>query len=567
MKNNDVVLLAAMIDRSRAETATLSGPEQEVFFVAKHYLRAFNPAHDDLLAGIVEGHHDGGIDGVYLFANGHAVRDDVQLKSLGAHVALDLVFIQVKNTTGFGESAIDKLIINLPDLLSFDRDERALSVQFNPKVLEVTRRFLAAYRQLDMPSLNIYCAFASLRAVHLHENTQSRGSRLDAALTECFRSANTTVQFLDAARLADLARTRPPTARELSLSENPISTDLTGGYIGVVRLQNYRNFIIDPAGNLDAGLFEANVRDYEGETVVNQSIQSTLSSEGELVDFWWLNNGVTIVADRVQSAGKILKLESPQIVNGLQTSYEIYKSGLHAVDAPQTADTRSVLVKVIQADDDRIKDRIIRATNSQTTLGISSLRATDKVQRQIEEHLHSVGLFYERRRNYYHNQAAPISKLVSIDQMGQAILSVLVQLPNMARGSSSRVFDDDVYADVFSEGHPISCYSNAILIQRRCEDFLKNNQKVAVSDYSHFLATVAGIALTRKNRPSAADIAAIKQLPTNELLKALLPLVQDSFAQVADRTGELLLDRVAKRSETTNAVLERARRYLASTQR
>lgn len=565
MKNNDVLLLASMIDRSRAETATLTQAEQEVFFVAKHYLRAFNPAHDDLLAGIVEGQHDGGIDGAYLFANGRAVRDDVELKSLGSYVSLDLIFLQVKNTTGFGEPAIDKLVVNLPDLLSFERDENALRVVFNPKILEVTRRFLTAYRQLDMPSLNVYCAFASLRATHLHENTSRRGDLLDAALNNCFRSAKTSVQFLDAAAVADMARARPATQRELSLSENPISTDLSGGYIGVVRLQDYHDFITDSAGNLDAALFEANVRDYEGETVVNKSIQNTLASEENSIDFWWLNNGVTVVADKVQSAGKILKLESPQIVNGLQTSYEIYKSGLHASDAPPALDSRSVLVKIIQADDDRVKDRIIRATNSQTTLGISSLRATDKVQRQIEEHLQSVGLFYERRKNYYHNQAAPISKLVSIDQMGQAVLSVLVQLPHIARGSSSRIFDHDIYSSVFSEAHPISCYSNAILIQRRCEDFLKNNQKLTVDDYAYFLAAVASVALTRKNRPNAADIAAVKQLPTNDLLKSLLPLVQDSFAQIADHSGELLLDKIAKRSDTTAAALERARRYLAST--
>jgi hypothetical protein len=551
-----------MIDRSRAETATLSQAEQEVFFVAKHYLRGFNPAHDDLLSGICDGEHDGGIDGVYLFANGRCVRDDTDLKNLGAYVSLDLFFLQVKATTGFGETAIDKLIVNLPDLLSFDRDETGLSVQFNPRILEVTRRFLNAYRQLEMPSLHIYCTFASLRATQLHDNTKLRGDRLTQALNECFRSAKTSVEFLDAVAIADFARARPSTNRELALSENPISTDLTGGYIGVVRLRDYHRFITDAAGNLDAALFEANVRDYEGETAVNRSIQYTLSSEDANEDFWWLNNGVTIVADRVESAGKLLKLESPQIVNGLQTSYEIFKSGL--LDDGASADARSVLVKVIQADDDRVKDRIIRATNSQTTLAISSLRATDKVQRQIEEHLHSVGLYYERRKNFYHNQAIPLSKLVSIDQMGQAMLAVLVQLPHIARGSFTQIFDQDVYSRVFSEDHPIGCYSSAVRIHRRCEEYLRNTQKGAVEDYGYFLAMAAGMTLTRKSRPNAADIAGAGESMGNELLRALLPIVRDSFAHVSSHRNELLLERVAKRSETTQAVLERTKRFIES---
>src|ERR1700752_1144437 len=157
MRSNDVVLLADMVDRSRKETGSLSAPEQEAFFAAKNYLRHYKPAHDALLSGLVEGSHDGGTDAACLFANGRSVRDDTDLRSLGTYVQLDLVLLQVKNTTGFGETAIDKLIINVPDLLRFDRDEKALAVQFNPKVLEITRRFLSAYRRLDMPNLSIYC--------------------------------------------------------------------------------------------------------------------------------------------------------------------------------------------------------------------------------------------------------------------------------------------------------------------------------------------------------------------------------------------------------------------------
>jgi hypothetical protein len=181
LRSNDVVLLTDMVERSRIETAGLSQAEQEAFFVAKHYLRDFNPAHDDLLSGIVDGSHDGGIDAAYLFANSRCVRDDTDLSSMGPHVPLDLILVQVKNTTGFGEPAIDKLIINTPDLLNFDRDENSLAVQFNSKVLEITRRFLQAYRRLEMPNLTIYCAFASLRATHLHDNTKARGEKLSAA--------------------------------------------------------------------------------------------------------------------------------------------------------------------------------------------------------------------------------------------------------------------------------------------------------------------------------------------------------------------------------------------------
>jgi len=275
------------------------------YFVAKHYLRAYRPSHDDLLAGIVDGTNDGGLDGIYIFVNGYCLRDDTDLTALGRRVQLDLILIQAKNTKGFSESAIDKLIVHLPELLDFTRDEKALAKRFNGRVIEITRRFLSAYRSLDMPTLNVYAAFASLRAVEVHENTRTKGELLRAALKACFGSCSSETHFLDATSVADMARDRPPNTRELALAENPISTDTAGGYIGVVKLDEYQRFITDGSGKLDASLFEANVRDYEGETGVNRSIQSTLEQEDRDVDFWWLNNGVTIVADKVQPASKL----------------------------------------------------------------------------------------------------------------------------------------------------------------------------------------------------------------------------------------------------------------------
>src|SRR4051794_26979345 len=115
-----------------------------------------------------------------------------------------------------------------------------------------------------------------------------------------------------------------------------------------------------------------------------------------------------ILDGRDQPANKVLELESPQIVNGLQTSHEIFK---RRVTGPE-ADERSVLVKVIEAEESSRRERIIRATNSQTPFGPSTLRATDKVQRQIEEYLSERGLFYERRRRYYFNQNKPVDRIV-----------------------------------------------------------------------------------------------------------------------------------------------------------
>lgn len=555
-----------MVDRSRTETGDLTASEQEAYFFAKHYLKPYSPTHDDLMAGIVDGSGDGGIDGMYLFVNGVCVRDDLPPKGMGFGAGIQLVMFQTKNTRSFSEGSVDKLIVHLPELLALDRDERQLSTRFNPKIIEITRRFLQVVQALEMPTLAIYVGFASLQAEGPHHpNVASKGSALHKALQRCFASSDAEVSFFDAAAVMELARYRPPSTKTLLLAENPISTDTAGGYIGVASLDQYNRFITDANGHLDSTMFDANVRDYESESGVNRSIQATLESDDEEMDFWWLNNGVTVVADKVQLAGKQLSLASPQVVNGLQTSHEIFKRGSRA----SLDNRRSVLVKVIEADRENTKDSIIKATNSQTTLGTATLRATDKVQRNIEEYLATIGLAYERRKNYYRNQQIPLAELVSIDQMGQAITSSLAQFPHIARGEVSKIFDDDIYHLVFHDSHPLAAYGQAITILRSSESFLRHDQNTRgeVENFAFHLSTAAAIALTRKVRPTAAELAAVDQVPTRDLLASVLPVVRQAFNEVVNKKDLVMLDQVAKDPLSTSRLLNGMRDYLKRPQR
>ncbi|OZD02418.1 hypothetical protein CH275_17445 [Rhodococcus sp. 06-235-1A] len=561
-----MILLNEMIDQDQKRLAPDSSrSDHETFFAAKQYLRHYKPTNDDLLSGIVDGRHDGGIDAAYIFVNALAITDDVPVAPLGRNATLDLFIFQVKNSRSFGEDAINKLSLALPQLLDFGRDEQALSRGFNPKVIEITRRFLAVYRALEMPSLRVYIVFVSLKADHVHPSTREKSEDLERALFDCFRGCAPSIDFVDAADLADMARDKPTTTRNLALAENPISTDTVGGYIAVVKLKAYEDFITSESGEIDASLFEANVRDYEGDTSVNRSIQDSLDKVDHETDFWWLNNGVTIVANRVQPANKLLELDSPQVVNGLQTSNEIYKRSRRG---DTELDQRSLLVKVIQATNPKVRDRIIRATNSQTALGPSALRSTDKVQRQIEEYLAKQNLYYERRRNFYQNRGIPLASVVSIDQMGQALLATLVQMPHVARGSLSKIFEEDLYDLLFSPQHPVAIFSVAINVIRKCQDFLKHGRgpETDIDDFCYHLAMLAMIALTRRNRPSTSEVAKLEAVEiTHGELSTLMRIIESEYTKFSRNSGEVLLDRVAKSEAVTKALLERGRKYLLST--
>lgn len=566
MGANAVVLLQGVLAKSRPQaTGQLSDDEFNTFWTADQYLKSSGVSPDELLAGMVDGEKDCGLDAIYVFANGICISDDTPLAALGKRPRIELVLMQTKDSKGFGEDAIDKLIVNLPRLLAFDRDEQELAQFANPRVIESTRRFLNAYKELDLPELQVFVVFASMRATDVHANTRAKGDRLKSICGDLFGACPVHVLFLGAQELYDLARESRILTRNLQLAENPISTDTVGGYIAVVRLRDYERFITAETGELDTSLFEANVRDYEGETTVNQSIEQTLATMDEGVDFWWLNNGVTIVASRVQPANKLLQLESPQIVNGLQTSTEIYK---RTRAAASNDDTRSVLVKVIQVSDATVRERIIRATNSQTSFGPSALRATDKVQRHIEDYLARYDIHYERRRRYYFNQGVSMDRIISIDTMGQALISVMVQLPHVARATPSKVFDTDTYDLAFRTEYPIQMYAAAIQLLQRCDKFLRGVKAESPENFRFQMAMLVAIYVSRKFEPKTKDIAALENVsvPTPVLQEAY-EQVQDVYERESRRTGVFLLDPLAKSANVTKALLEGARARLHRSRR
>ncbi len=177
-------------------------------------------------------------------------------------------------------------------------------------------------------------------------------------------------------------------------------------------------------------MFEANVRDYQGDNVVNKDISATLAAIG-VDEFWWLNNGITILASDVTSSGDKFTITDPLIVNGLQTSYVIARH-FEALDAVN--DKRTILVRVIKNTDPKSIDRIIKATNSQTAIPRVWLHATEDIHRKIETTLGNAGMYYDRRKNFYKNKGIPATQIVTIPYLAQALAAIVLQRPDDARG-------------------------------------------------------------------------------------------------------------------------------------
>ena len=167
-----------------------------------------------------------------------------------------------------------------------------------------------------------------------------------------------------------------------------------GSTVCLVKLKDYAEKLLTNAdGGLQTRFLEPNVRDYNGKSnPVNRQIRATLEEipVSSQEDFWWLNNGITILADGCPVNGHKMTVRNPEVVNGLQTSHEIFEwYNAHKKDK----DTRSVLVRVIVPNDEKSRSKIIKATNSQTPVSMLSLMSTDQIQEDIEDRLRLYGLF------------------------------------------------------------------------------------------------------------------------------------------------------------------------------
>jgi AIPR protein len=474
---NDILLLEARLQQQRAETHPDLG-DDEYFLISSidTVLRARDLSHRQIEAGVVEGGNDGGVDAVYLFQDGVLV-EDISAASGSDRPELDLEIIQVKNERGFKEVVLHRLLDHLPLLLQLDTNDD-LATEFNDRVLERFELFRTIFLRASsrFPTLKVRIRYITKSVDPPNEKVRRKAQRLQRRLGEAFRDAVIGVEMIGAPELNDRARERQALVLDLRVSETPISPE-KGGLVCLVSLSEYFQFITDD-GRLRDEVFEENVRGYEGATVINRGIfESLRQGDSATADFWWLNNGVTVIGRRVQAQGKKLVIDDPQVVNGLQTSRNIYQyfSSL-APDfrkPPDQGMARQLLIRVIEAADDTLAAQIIRATNSQNRVSVASLRAAEPFQRDIEEYFVRRGLFYERKKNQYKNQGKPRKDIVEVLELAQAVGAIILCQPHTSRGQPSALVRDKLYLKVFNPKTPLASFWNCIQVMRTIDRFLE----------------------------------------------------------------------------------------------
>lgn len=146
--------------------------------------------------------------------------------------------------------------------------------------------------------------------------------------------------------------------------------------------------MLTKANTIKYDLFDENIRDYLGTRGVNNGIIKTLKDKSERENFFYYNNGVTLICEKCTtlSANQIgsqvnaqrdlygAKLVNPKIVNGCQTVNSIYEVLSHYSNEQLEKEFAKtyVLIRIYQFDEETkntkgdLDKRIVKFTNTQT---------------------------------------------------------------------------------------------------------------------------------------------------------------------------------------------------------
>ena len=217
---------------------------------------------------------------------------------------------------------------------------------------------------------------------------------------------------------------------------------------------------------------------------------------------------------------------------------------------------RHLLVRVIVPTDNASRDKIIKASNSQTSIPPAQLRATDEIHRDIEQFFKNQGYFYDRRKNFYKNAGKPRSSIVTIPELAQGITAILLREPNVARSRPASLLNDEArYQKIFNKQYGMDLYLRVAQYMKSITSFLRSEAGVGFSkELVYHLALYTVAKKIGKSRINAQDLIRDDAVIGSDLLTANAAEVEAIFLTVAEQDGSSF-NMVAKSGDSTRAIL------------
>lgn len=244
-------------------------------------------------------------------------------------------------------------------------------------------------------------------------------------------------------------------------------------------------------------VFDLNIRKYLGKLGgVNKDILNTCTNSNLSPLFWFLNNGVTIICDKVDPVtdpdDPKVKIENMQIVNGCQTATSLANALKEGHLQP---DTR-LLLRIYETNDLDLVDKIVLTTNNQNKITGRNLRANDITQLDLEKGFSMFNFSLERKPRQYENTTIPKDNIIPNEDVAVSYLALVLKKPSDARSRKYKVWNE-YYDKIFSGTDIIEPYLLSVLIHRKSSEYLLANYSTNADDTIRYLSKNASFHISR----------------------------------------------------------------------
>lgn len=417
-----------------------------------------------------------GLDGFAILINKHLITSIEDLDSIlekNIKPVADVFFIQAKTSNSFEVKEISSFGNSIEDFVSLNQN---YSWNENAKTfIELFKHLTSRANDLETnPTCHIY--YCTLGDYEKDKNTEAEKSRILKNIRDQRVFNKIDFNFLDYNDLQnDYKKIGQKISRTFAFSSKTLMPDIEKvkeAYIGVVPATTIIN-LIEEDSELISSIFYDNVRDFQGFNKINQEIKKTISDEKLKYAFSVLNNGITIVAEKLTPSRDNVTITNYQIINGLQTSRVL-------LDSKDSIDDKIyVTLKLIVTEDENLISKIIRSTNRQTEVKEEDLLAYSDFQKRLEDFFKTFNepdkLFYERRSKQYNGSSIDYKLIIDKSTLIKTLGSFYFLKPQLATRYFGALFNE-FGKQLFIDNHKLYPYYTSALIYKKLENKFRANE-------------------------------------------------------------------------------------------
>jgi len=450
---------------------------------------------------ITDGGNDGGFDAAYISHSGEG--------------ALNVVLFQSKYTrnlekeNAFPANAIEKSINTIKNI--FDPSRQMLLNDKSNEVVDDVRAFIA---DGSIPYVTFVMINNGIKWNQDAQNYIDNEFKGQKQVEFVYYNHNDIIKYINKhGKINEIL-----TLTGIAIKEDFNYKEVILGRVSVKEIAR----ILDKNGD---DLLDRNIRKYLGINSVNKAIRDTLVDDAKRANFFFYNNGITMICsdfkyNALQKEDWRVQANGLQIINGGQTCKTIHDVLSNNPDIDFSSTT--VLLRLYAVGDDKsVIDGITRATNSQNPVDFRDLKSNEEKQLLLEQGAKELGFTYKRKKDSQMNTDAIPSSVAA-----EAVFAIWRQKPHLAKYKKSECFND-YYESIFKNLNAAQMIM-AVLIFRLCDSYRKrpsaDREIEAQRRFSNYvLASIIG-----------AKLLEIFEIPIDRLTHANFSEIKEYFSTNRD---------------------------------